>query len=50
MLIWQSKTCKMVKEIITFGKIEIENQKFLSYRSPVSIYNVNIVVFDNSSI
>ena len=32
----------MGKEIITFGDIEIEKQKFHSHKNQISIYDVNI--------
>ena len=32
----------MGKEIITFGSIEVEKQKFCQYKSLISIYDVNI--------
>ena len=32
----------MGKEIITFGNIEIEKQKFHCQENPISIYDVNI--------
>ena len=32
----------MGKEIITFGNIEIEKQKFHSHKNQISIYDVNI--------
>ena len=32
----------MVKEIITFGDIEIEKHKFLRYKSPIISEDVNI--------
>ena len=33
---------EMGKETITFGKIEVEKQKFHQHKSPISIYDVNI--------
>ena len=32
----------MGKEIITFGNIEVDKQKFYQYKSLISIYDVNI--------
>ena len=32
----------MGKEIVTFGDIEVEEQKFHQHKSPISIYVVNI--------
>ena len=32
----------MGKQIIAFGNIEVEKQKFHQHKNPISIYNVNI--------
>ena len=32
----------MGKEIITFGDVEVENQKLYQHKSPISIYDLNV--------